>query len=348
MPELDVPPVAPTAPDSAEARIAVVIPCYRVKDQILGVIARIGPEVWRIYVVDDCCPQSTGEFVQRSVNDGRVRVLRHEVNQGVGGAVISGYCQALRDGADVMVKIDGDGQMDPRLLPRFVAPILAGEADYTKGNRFYDPSSLGAMPAMRLFGNAVLSFMAKVSTGYWNLFDPTNGYTAIDARVFSWLRPEALSKRYFFETDILFRLNTLRAVVADVPMDAVYGDEHSNLRISKVMFEFLWKHLRNASKRILYNYFLRDLSLASLELIVGSLLLAFGVVFGAVEWGAAIRASRAAPLGTIMLAALPVLLGTQMLLSFLGFDVASVPTRAAGRRLGRRSDVERTIGLSPR
>jgi dolichol-phosphate mannosyltransferase len=323
--------------ESGPPRIAVVIPCFRVSRQILGVIARVGPEVWRIYVVDDKCPENTGDLVEQSAPDARVRVIRNSVNRGVGGAVMAGYEAALRDGADVMVKVDGDGQMDPALLPRFVAPILNGQADYTKGNRFFDLSSLRRMPPLRLFGNAILSLMSKFSTGYWTLFDPTNGYTAIDARVASWLRFEALSERYFFETDMLFRLNTLRAVVTDIPMDAVYGDENSSLKISKILGEFLWRHLRNTSKRIFYNYFLRDMSAASLELVVGVLFVAFGGIFGAQRWIESAQTGIATPLGTIMVAALPVLLGTQLLLGFVAYDVASVPIVPCAARLGRKA-----------
>jgi dolichol-phosphate mannosyltransferase len=323
-------------------RIAVVIPCYRVSAQVLAVIAAIGPEVWRIYVVDDACPEHTGDLVESANSDARVRVIRNRVNRGVGGAVMAGYEAALEDGADVMVKIDGDGQMDPALLPRFVDPILTGQADYAKGNRFFDLLSLRGMPRLRLYGNAVLSLMAKVSTGYWTLFDPTNGYTAIDARVASWLRFESLSERYFFETDMLFRLNTLRAVVIDVPMDSVYASEKSNLRISRILAEFLFRHLRNASKRVFYNYFLRDMSLASVELVVGLAMITFGGIWGALRWVESAQTGIPATLGTIMVAVLPVLLGTQLLLGFLAYDVANVPTHACSKRLGRRSLTDRS------
>lgn len=314
-------------PQDASDGIAVVIPCFRVSRHVLGVIAAIGPEVSRIYVVDDACPEGTGERVRAECRDPRVQVLRNASNQGVGGAVLAGYAAAIADGARVIVKIDGDGQMDPGLLPAFVAPILAGEADYTKGNRFYDLENIGRMPGLRLFGNAALSFMAKISTGYWDVFDPTNGYTAIHADVARLLPAGRISKRYFFETDMLFRLNTVRAVVVDVPMDAHYGDEVSNLRISRVLGEFLFKHVRNFGKRIFYNYFLRDLSVASLELVVGSAMLCFGVVFGSWQWWHSAQAGVSTPTGTVMLAAVPVILGLQFLLAFLGYDIASVPRR---------------------
>ncbi|MBH2008523.1 MAG: glycosyltransferase family 2 protein [Xanthomonadaceae bacterium] len=310
-----------------DARVAVVIPSYKVIRHIAEVIAAIPPMVWRIYVIDDACPDGTGKFVAENVADDRVRVVYHQQNQGVGGAVMTGYQAAIADGADIIVKVDGDGQMDASLIPYFVQPILAGEADYTKGNRFYDLEEIRAMPKVRLFGNAVLSLMAKLSTGYWDLFDPTNGYTAIHADVARHLPFAKISKRYFFETDILFRLNTLRAVVVDVPMSAKYGEEVSNLKISKIIGEFLFKHVRNFFKRIFYNYYLRDMSLASLELPLGVLLLLFGTGFGGYNWYESAHLNAVTPAGTVMLAALPILMGLQLVLAFLGNDIGSVPRR---------------------
>ena len=244
---------------------------------------------------------------------------------------MTGYRHAIAAGADVIVKLDGDGQMDPALLPSFVAPVLAGEADYTKGNRFYDLRYISRMPRLRLFGNAVLSFMAKFSTGYWDIFDPTNGYTAISRRAAAMLPQDRISERYFFESDMLFRLGTFRAVVRDVPMDAEYGDEVSNLRIGGVLPEFLFKHTGNFLKRIFYNYFLRDVSVASLELLCGLALLLFGVVYGGWHWWQSLSTGQTAATGVIMLAAMPVLIGLQLLLAFLAYDIASVPRHALGR-----------------
>lgn len=270
--------------------------------------------------------------------DPRVRIEYHSQNQGVGGAVMTGYTAAIANGADVIVKIDGDGQMDPALLPYFVLPIIEGWADYTKGNRFYDLTHIGRMPTARLIGNAGLSLMTKVSTGYWNVFDPTNGYTAINAQVASHLPLDKISKRYFFETDMLFRLNTLRAVVVDIPMDAFYADEESNLKISQVLFEFSGKHANNLVKRIFYNYFLRDMTAATFELVIGLLMFLFGLGFGISHWISAISSKIPTPLGTVMLAALPVLIGLQLMLGFLNYDVANTPSRPIGRVLPRTLD----------
>jgi hypothetical protein len=195
------------------------------------------------------------------------------------------------------------------------------------------------MPPVRIVGNALLSFMAKLSTGYWNVFDPTNGYTAVHASVVRRLPLERISPRYFFETDMLFRLNTIRAVVCDIPMDPRYGDEGSSLRIARIGFEFLFKHARNFGKRVFYSYFLRDFSIASLELCAGSALALFGLAFGSYHWAISIQEDRVATTGTVMLAALPLLIGVQYLLAFLSFDTRAVPSepihpRIAGRNPG--------------
>jgi glycosyltransferase involved in cell wall biosynthesis len=308
-------------------RIAVVVPCYKVRRHVLDVVAAIGCEVDLIYCVDDACPDGSGDFIEENCKDERVRVLRHKANQGVGGATLTGYRQAVLDGATVVVKIDGDGQMDPALLPLFIAPVLRGEADYCKGNRFWDMSEIRQMPWLRLVGNLALSFMTKASTGYWDIFDPTNGYTAIHANVVSRLPVNSISKRYFFETDMLFRLNTIRAVVIDVPMDARYGDEVSSLKISRVLGEFALKHAKNFGKRILYKYYLRDLSIASLELLASVALLLAGVIYGGMHWWVAVQTGQPAAVGTVVLPALAIISGLQFLLAFLGYDIASVPRR---------------------
>ena len=309
-------------------KVAVVIPCFNVKSFIIPLIAGIGPLCDVIYVVDDCCPEESGKHVLTHCADDRVRVLMNEKNLGVGGAVMCGYRQALKDGAAVIVKLDGDGQMDPGLLPRFVRPLLEGRADYTKGNRFYDLSNISAMPKIRIFGNAMLSFMTKISSGYWSIFDPTNGYTAIHANIARRLPLDRISKRYFFETDMLFRLNIIRAKVVDIPMDPLYGEEKSGLKISRILGEFLLKHIRNFGKRIFYNYFLRDMSVASFELLFGAFFLLFGLIYGGYHWIASARTRIVATTGTVMLSALAVIVGLQFLLNFLAYDIASQPSEA--------------------
>ncbi|MEF2549560.1 glycosyltransferase family 2 protein [Aurantimonas sp. E1-2-R+4] len=303
------------------AKIAVVIPAYGVRDHVLSVIEDIGPEVCAIYVVDDACPQQTGRFVEGSVVDPRVRVIFNSVNQGVGGATLVGMVQATADGADILVKIDGDGQMDPRFVPSFTGAIERGEADYTKGNRFFELEGLRSMPMGRLIGNAGLSLMTKVSTGYWHTYDPTNGFFAIHSSLIEYLPVEKISKRYFFESDLLFRLSIVGARIVDVPMHAHYGDETSGMQPLREIPRFFAAHCKNFAKRIFYNYFLRNFSIASVELALGVLLFLFGIVYGALNWGT----TEPATAGTVMLAALPVIVGVQLLLAFLNYDIQSVP-----------------------
>ena len=316
----------------ADLKIAVVIPCYRVKDHILDVIDGIGPEVSKIYVVDDACPDGSGKFVQKNSKDKRLRFIFHEENQGVGGAVISGYKAAYADGADVVVKIDGDGQMDPSLISAIAKPVVEGSADYSKGDRFDSLENLFGMPKVRIFGNAVLSLWAKFSTGYWSMTDPTNGFTAIHRRALEAMNLDKIRRSYFFESDILFRLNIANCVVADVPMAAVYGSEKSNMSILKVMFEFPWRHTVNLWKRIFYRYYLREWNVGSFELPLGFFLVVFGAWFGLSSFLNASAAGVATTAGQVTGSAVALILGVQLLLSFLSYDVQSEPRIPRQRR----------------
>lgn len=306
--------------------ITVVIPCFKVKKHILDVLAQIGSEVHRIYVVDDKCPDETGKFVKENCKDSRVQVLFHEQNLGVGGAMITGFRQCIRDGASIVVKLDGDGQMNPKLISKFIKPIQDGEADYTKGNRFFFLESLQAMPLVRKLGNAVLSFVTKASTGYWKTMDPNNGYLAIHGKVLKYLPLDKIDNRYFFESDMLFRLNIVRAVVVDIPMDSVYESEKSNLSITRTLFSFPIKHAIRFYKRIIYNYFLRDFNSASLQLVMAKILIWFGAIFGAYHWWKGEVQGIPATSGTVMIATLPIILGFQLMLSAIQYDVSSTPT----------------------
>ncbi len=308
------------------SRIAVVVPCYRVADQVLAVLAAIPPVVSKIYCIDDACPQASGDHNTAHCHDPRVTVIRHTHNGGVGAATLSGYRAALGDDMQLVVKLDGDGQMDPALIPRFLRLLISGDADYCKGNRFHRLGSVGGMPPARLFGNAVLSFLTKLSSGYWQIFDPNNGYTAIHSAALRLLPLDDIDQGYFFESDMLCRLNIARAVVRDIPMDAVYGNETSSLLIHREITHFAVKHMRNFARRILYSYYLRDFNLASIEAPLGLVALLFGVVFGGLHWLQAFQGAPYASAGTVMVAALPIIVGVQMLLSAINYDVLNVPT----------------------
>ncbi|WP_300578027.1 glycosyltransferase family 2 protein [Phenylobacterium sp.] len=308
------------------AGVWIVIPCYKVRDHILNVLAKVPPWIDGVVCVDDACPDRSGDLIEAGCADPRVHVLRLPENQGVGGATLAGYGEAARLGGVILVKVDGDDQMDLSYLPQLVTPILLGEADYAKGNRFSSVSHLQGMPGVRILGNAGLSFLAKLSTGYWNVFDPTNGFTAIEASVARLVAEKRVAKRFFFETDLLYHLGTLRAVVRDVPMPARYGDEVSNLKITEVLGPFAWRHLRNFMRRVLGQYFVRDFNVATLELIFGGLFLMFGGLY-TLNWMAVREPGQAASAGVVMTAALPVIIGVQLLLQAMNFDVVNVPVR---------------------
>jgi hypothetical protein len=262
-----------------------------------------------------------------------VQVVFNERNLGVGGATMEGFRVAIASNATFIVKIDGDGQMDARLVPIFIECLESG-ADYAKGNRFFEIESLSSMPRARLIGNVALSFLTKLSTGYWNIFDPNNGFVAINAKVAMALPFEKIAKRYFFESDMLFRLGLLRAVVIDVPMNAIYADEISNLRVFREIPTFLFNHIRNLLKRIFYNYFLRDFSIASVELVLGTIFLFFGMVFGISNW---VGRSEPATAGTVMLAALPTILGFQLLMGFVSYDIRVASVTPLAPRLATKA-----------
>jgi len=321
-------PIAGSIPP--EEKICVVIPVYRVENQIQQVIRQVPGWVWKIIAVDDASPDQSAQRAQ-AVGDERLILLRHECNQGVGGAVLTGFSQAAQLGATVLVKVDGDDQAPLEFLPDLLAPILAGRADYTKGNRFFHSHQILKMPAIRRFGNLGLSFLTKAASGYWNVFDPTNGFLAIDAEVFRGLDLDQIHKRYFFESSLLVELNLLRASVVEVPMPARYQGESSSLRISKVLIEFPYLLLRSLLRRLWLQYFVLDFSVGSLFMVIGLLSLLFGVAWGGLAWWRSSITHIPATTGTVMIAVMPVILGFQLLLQSVVFDVQNLPRRPRTR-----------------
>ena len=308
--------------DHKTPTVAVVIPAYRARSTVLDVIQRVGATVSLIYVIDDGCSEETGSAVERDCSDTRVQVLKNKVNLGVGGAMKRGYEAALKDGADIIVKIDADGQCWPELIPELIYLITIGASDYVKGNRLLSPEAVQTMPKGRLFGNLALSFATKISSGYWHIMDPTNGLTAISAKIWRLLPAEKISDRYFFESDMLFRLGVLGARVHDLPMVAVYGEERSSLAIKDIVWPFLRGLVKNSAKRIVYKYFIQDFNMGSLYLILGLANLVFGGIVGVSYWAEGVSSNQYVSPGRVMLAAMPVLLGFQLLLNFLAFDMA--------------------------
>lgn len=317
-------------------KIAVIIPCYRVKKHIQSLLDQLLPFNYFIYVVDDKCPENTGVFVKENIHHPQLTILFNEFNLGVGGAVKTGFVQALKDDCDVFVKLDGDGQMNPSLIPELISSIISGEADFSKGNRFYNINTLIKMPTIRLIGNSALSFINKIVNGYWAIMDPTNGFIAINKTALLMLPLDKLDNRYFFESDLLFRLGTIRAVVEDFPMDAKYEDEKSGLNIRKILITFPPKYFTRFIKRIFYIYFLRDFNIGSLHLIFGIILTLFGLIYGGINWSTHVKEGISTPNGTIMIAVLPIILGFQLLLSFVNFDINNIPKKTLGKILNKK------------
>jgi len=309
-----------------DAKIAVIIPAFKVIDTIKEVISSIPDTVDYIIVVDDRCPEFSGREAEKS-NRKNLIVIYHERNEGVGGAMITGYKKALEFGCEIVIKIDGDGQMDPKYVGNLIGPLIQDDADYTKGNRFQDFKALETMPRIRIFGNSALSFMIKVASGYWNIMDPTNGYTAIHRRVLDKLDLSKISKGYFFESDLLIRLNIINAVVKDVRMPAKYAQEKSSLNIKKAIFQFPSKLLKGLAKRVFLKYFIYDFNMASVYILLGLPVFLASVFWGIVEWIDSFVSGVPRTAGTIMLVALPIILSFQMLLQAINIDIYSIPKK---------------------
>jgi dolichol-phosphate mannosyltransferase len=306
--------------------IAAVIPAYRVERDIQSVLSELPTYIKYIIVVDDASPDSSAELVTAAAKkDKRITLIKHTQNQGVGGAMISGFRKALELGAQIIIKLDGDGQMDTTHIPALITPLIQGKADYVKGNRFRDFQSLQKMPLIRRIGNLGLSFLTKAATGYWNIFDPTNGFFAIRAEILAQLPLNKIDRRYFFETSMLANLYLLGALVMDVPIPAQYGNETSNLSIRRTIFEFPLKLFVTFLRRIVIRYYIYDFSMMSLYLMIGIPLLLFGGIFGGVKWIQYASQNIPAPTGTVMLPTLSVILGIQILLSAIEIDMNSTP-----------------------
>lgn len=317
-----------------EYNIVIVIPAYKVEQEIESCISTLPEFIRHIIVINDCSPDQTKSIVERiAKKDSRIVLISHDTNQGVGGAMVSGFRKALELGAQVVIKLDGDGQMDPQYIPELVYPLINGKADYTKGNRFHDFHALAHMPFIRRIGNLGLSFLTKIATGYWNCFDPTNGFLAIRGDVLSQLPMDKIDRTYFFETSMLSYLYLEDACIHDIPIPSLYNNGKSNLSIRRTLAEFPVKLIVSFLKRILLKYFLYDFSIISVYLLVGVPLFLFGLIFGIIKWINYARLYTPAPTGTVMLATLCVILGIQILLSAIDMDIKSVPTKPIGKTM---------------
>jgi len=311
----------------SDVHVAAILPAYNVANEIGSVLRSLPPLFTTVVVVNDGSRDQTGAIAEQYAQlDHRITVVHHEANQGVGGAMLTGFKFAVEAGADICVKIDADGQMPLWLVPDLIASLLSGEADYTKGNRFRDFRAVQAMPLIRRIGNVALSFLAKAATGYWRCFDPTNGFLAIRSDVLSQLPRQKIDKTYFFEISMLSHLYLIGAVVKEIPMPARYAGETSSLSIPRVLRQFPIRLFWSFVRRIVLKNFVYDFNLASLHLAVGLPLLLTGLLFGAWNWflySTQLRA--AAPTGTVVLPALMIMVGVQLLLSAAQYDLEAVP-----------------------
>jgi len=310
----------------AAIHIAVVVPAYQAERWIGETLAGIPAFVRRILVVVDGATDGTGRAVDEAASrDARIVRIDHGTNRGVGAAMRSGYVRALADGADIVAKMDADGQMDPAALCALLLPVALGRADYAKGNRFVHARAIRAMPPARLVGNAALSLLSKLSTGYWNLLDPTNGYTAISREALEAIDLAQLDDRFFFESSMLTELSLARAVCVDVAIPARYGGESSHLSVVRSVVEFAVKHARAFARRLWIRYIVLDFSAISLMLVVGLPLTIFGVVFGARHWILSSVEGVPATAGTVMVAAFTTGVGLFGIAQALIHDIRSVP-----------------------
>jgi glycosyltransferase involved in cell wall biosynthesis len=302
-----------------DLRVAAVVPAYKEQEHIASVIATMPDLVDHIVIVDDASPDATAERARQAADD-RTVVISLEKNQGVGGAVLTGHRAALDLGADVCVVMAGDGQMDPDYLPALLEPIATGRAQFTKANRFYGRGSFAGMPRMRVLGNIALSFLTKASSGYWNLFDPQNGYTAIHRDALVRIPWDQIARRYDFENDLLINLNILRVPAVDVPVPARYGAEVSGMNLATVGPRIASRLFRGFWTRMWWKYVLQSFSAVALLFFSGLGLLALGLLVGVWIIVNTLGPPVASP-GTVILCVAPLLSGLQMLLFAMLLDI---------------------------
>jgi len=240
--------------------VCVVIPAHNEATQILRVLTTLPEWVDHIVVVDDASADTTaGVVTDHARQDNRVVLLRHDINQGCGGALVSGYRWAIDHHIDIAVRMDGDGQMDPADLPAMVEPVADGFVDYTKGNRFFSGNAYRQMPRIRYLGTAFLSLLTKIVSGYWHISDFQSGYTAISNKALNTIDWDRMYKKYGQPNDLLILLNVHNFRVADVPVEPIYNvGEKSGIRIKKVVFTISWLLFKRFFWRMKEKYVIKD------------------------------------------------------------------------------------------
>jgi glycosyltransferase involved in cell wall biosynthesis len=304
--------------------VAAVVPAYKEERHIAGVIQTMPPLVDHIIVVDDASPDGTGDAA-RAAADARTEVIRHDANQGVGGAIVTGHKRGLEKGADVLVVMAGDGQMDPAHLPDLLDPIADQGYGFAKANRFFSSISFEGMPKHRVFGNVVLTFLTKAASGYWNLVDPQNGYTAVTAAALAQVPLDKVHKRYDFENDLLIWLNIADVRAKDVNIPALYGQETSTMNLAKVAPRILATLVAGGWRRIWRKYILWSFSPIALLLLAGLVLFLFGAGFGLWTTIHSLATGQSASTGTWLLGVGSAIVGINFLVQGLVLDIQATP-----------------------
>lgn len=302
-----------------DMRVAVVVPAHNESRLVGNVVTTLPVEVDHVFVVDDASTDGTADAA-RATGDPRLEVVVLAENQGVGGAILTGHARALEVGADVVVVMAGDGQMDPAYLTALLDPIADGPAQFVKANRFYEYGSFDGMPKHRVFGNIVLSFFTKAASGYWGLFDPQNGYTAIHRTALERLPLARLARRYDFENDLLIHLNILGVPARDVPVPARYGEEVSGIRLGRVAPALLLRLWRGFWHRIWRKYVLQSFSPVALLLFSGLGMLLFGLGVGVFILANTLGPPQASA-GTVLMCVGPLLSGLHLLIFSMFLDI---------------------------
>ena len=317
-------------------KTVAVVPCYRSSKIAPKLVANLINYVDFVICVDDCCPENTGIKIQNKIKSDKLKIIFHKINQGVGGATKTGIKFAEKIGAEIIIKIDSDGQMDPKYIPSLIEPIINRTSDFTKGNRFRNIDVLIKMPKIRLLGNILLSFITKLSTGYWELFDPTNGFLAINTKILRKIQYEKTDNRYFFETDLLFRCGLYDVLVSEIEIPTIYKNEESGLNPMLESIRYFISHLIIFIKRIIYQYFLIDFNPGSLSFI-------FGFISGIYTLFAGLKSllyykalNTESPIGVKILFLTTAIITVQLFISFMYYDATQRPLRRQIKLLAKK------------
>lgn len=306
--------------------IAVVIPYYNASQHIVNVINKLPDFIDEVIIVDDKGKEKLPiEKLNNLQLKFKISIIENPMNLGVGGATKNGFLQAIDNLHDIVIKVDADDQMDTSYIEEMISYLIEGKAEMAKGNRFIDTKALMKMPFIRRVGNLGLSFLTKVATGYWNNFDPTNGFLAIKTSILKKINFENLANRYFFETSLISELYFVNARIKDISMPAIYGEEKSSMKVWKMPFIFSKKLIPLFFKRIIKQYFLFDFNIASLYILVGLPMFLFGVIYGIYNWFYYSSHNIFTPTGTIMLVSISIILGFQLLLQAIQYDIFNAP-----------------------